>query len=178
MSEQNTRVIVTAAVAAVATGVLAYAVYFDYRRRSQAEFRRELRRNERRVARQEKEAAQADAIAHRRKVKVAVDEAKSEGFPTGSDEKEAYFLEQVQQGELLGADPTKLFDAALAFYKALKVYPTPGDLIQVYDRTVPKPILDILADMIAYDTSLKIGTSFTGNAGGSDAGEMPTVGLD
>lgn len=36
--------------------------------------------------------------------------------------------------------------------------------------------------MIAYDTSLKIGTSFTGNAGGadstSDSGEMPTVGLD
>jgi import receptor subunit TOM20 len=90
------------------------------------------------VARQEKEAAQADAIAHRRHVKVAIDEAKSEGFPTGSDEKEAYFLEQVQAGELLGADPTKLFDAALAFYKALKVYPTPGDLIQVYDRTVPK----------------------------------------
>jgi import receptor subunit TOM20 len=90
------------------------------------------------VARQEKEAAQADAIAHRRKVKAAIDEAKSEGFPTGSDEKEAYFLEQVQAGELLGADPTKLFDAALSFYKALKVYPTPGDLIQVYDRTVPK----------------------------------------
>lgn len=90
------------------------------------------------MARQEKEAAQADAIAHRRKVKVAVDEAKSEGFPTGSDEKEAYFLEQVQAGELLGADPAKLFDAALSFYKALKVYPTPGDLIQVYDRTVPK----------------------------------------
>lgn len=120
------------------TGATAYAAYFDYKRRSQAEFRRNLRRNERRVARQEKEAAQADAIAHRRRVKVAIDEAKSEGFPTGSDEKEAYFLEQVQAGELLGADPSKLFDAALAFYKALKVYPTPGDLIQVYDRTVPK----------------------------------------
>lgn len=32
--------------------------------------------------------------------------------------------------------------------------------------------------MIAYDTSLKIGTSFTGNAGGLDASDMPTVGLD
>lgn len=120
------------------TAATAYAAYFDYKRRSQADFRRNLRRNERRVARQEKEAAQADAIAHRRRVKVAIDEAKSQDFPTGSDEREAYFLEQVQAGELLGADPTKLFDAALAFYKALKVYPTPGDLIQVYDRTVPK----------------------------------------
>lgn len=34
----------------------------------------------------------------------AVDDAKDEGFPTSSDEKEAYFLEQVQQGEALGAD--------------------------------------------------------------------------
>jgi import receptor subunit TOM20 len=35
--------------------------------------------------------------------------------------------------------------------------------------------------MIAYDTSLKIGTSFTGNTGGLDAdmpADMPTVGLD
>ena len=37
--------------------------------------------------------------------------------------------------------------------------------------------------MIAYDTSLKIGTSFTGNAGGADSvsedsADMPTVGLD
>lgn len=31
--------------------------------------------------------------------------------------------------------------------------------------------------MIAYDTSLKIGTSFTGSASGPDA-DMPTVGLD
>lgn len=29
-------------------------------------------------------------------------------------------------------------DAALAFYKALKVYPTPSDLIRIYDQTVPK----------------------------------------
>lgn len=30
------------------------------------------------------------------------------------------------------------FDAALAFYKALKVYPSPGDLIGIYDQTVSK----------------------------------------
>jgi len=29
-------------------------------------------------------------------------------------------------------------DAALAFYKALKVYPQPGDLIGIYDKTVSK----------------------------------------
>lgn len=31
-----------------------------------------------------------------------------------------------------------LFESALAFYKALKVYPSPGDLIGIYDQTVSK----------------------------------------
>jgi len=33
---------------------------------------------------------------------------------------------------------TKIVEAALAFYKALKVYPTPNDLINIYDKTVAK----------------------------------------
>lgn len=31
-----------------------------------------------------------------------------------------------------------MLDSALAFYKGLKVYPAPGDLIKIYDSTVPK----------------------------------------
>lgn len=59
-------------------------------------------------------------------------------------------------------------EAALCFYKALKVYPQPGDLITIYDKTVPKPVLDILADMVAFDGSVPVGNSF--GAPGSDAG--------
>jgi MAS20 protein import receptor. len=33
---------------------------------------------------------------------------------------------------------SKHLEAALCFYKALKVYPTPGDLINIYDKTVSK----------------------------------------
>jgi hypothetical protein len=36
---------------------------------------------------------------------------------------------------LTGADPV---DAALCFYRALKVYPNPRELISIYDKTVPK----------------------------------------
>jgi len=149
--------IATATVAAVATGVLAYAVYFDYRRRNNVEFRRALRRNEKKQARAEKDQAVATKEAQRRNIQRAVDDAKAEGFPSDPDEKESYFLNEVQNGEALGADPTKVIEAALAFYKALKVYPTPSDLINIYDKTVAKPILDVLAEMIAYDGTLKIG---------------------
>jgi len=63
-----------------------------------------LRRNERRMARVHKDQAVAEQQAQRQAMRRAVDDAKEEGFPTSSDEKEAYFLEQVQQGEALGTD--------------------------------------------------------------------------
>ncbi|KAK3391036.1 mitochondrial outer membrane translocase complex, subunit Tom20 domain-containing protein [Podospora didyma] len=182
-STNQTAIVATATAAVLATGVLAYAVWFDYRRRTQPEFRRQLRRNERRQARVQKVEAQHSQQAQRQAIKRAVDDAKEEGFPTSSEEKEQYFLEQVQNGEILGADPANAIDAALAFYKALKVYPTPGDLISIYDNTVAKPILDVLAEMIAYDGTLKIGASYTNPS--IDVAEMmrelggvPGVGLD
>ena len=51
-------------------------------------------------------------------------------------------------------------DCAYWFYKGIKVYPQPLDLMQIYDKTVAKPILDILAEMIALDSS--IGASLDG----------------
>lgn len=65
----------------------------------------------------------------------------------------------------LGSDQV---EAALAFYKALKVYPQPKDLISIYDKTVPKEVLEILAEMVAMDAGLKLG-SFTGEASGAGA---------
>ncbi|KAH8894110.1 mitochondrial import receptor subunit tom-20 [Thozetella sp. PMI_491] len=176
----QTAVVATATTAALATGILAYAIYFDYRRRNSAEVRRQLRREFKKQARTEKDIAEADAVAQRQRIKIVVDEAKAEGFPTGED-KEPYFLEQVQQAEGLASDPSKTLDAALAFYKALKVYPVPRDLIEIYDRTVSKPILDLLAEMIAYDGTIKL----TGGGAGPDLdaimremGGIPGVGLD
>lgn len=33
---------------------------------------------------------------------------------------------------------SKAMESALAFYKGLKVYPAPGELMKIYDSTVPK----------------------------------------
>ena len=68
-------------------------------------------------------------------------------------------------------------DAALCFYKALKVYPTPADLVNIYDQTVPKPVLDILAEMIAYDDSLSV-RSFTTRSGSPNASIGSHHGID
>ena len=49
------------------------------------------------------------------------------------------------------------------------MYPEPKALIQIYDNTVPKEILEILALMVAQDKSLKVG-AFGGNGDGSVSG--------
>ena len=82
----------------------AYAIYFDHRRRSQPDFRRSLRREDRRQARIEKDLAHAESNLHLQQVKKLVDEARDEGFPTATEEKEQYFLEQVSMGETLSQD--------------------------------------------------------------------------
>jgi import receptor subunit TOM20 len=82
----------------------AYAAYFDYQRRSQPEFRRNIRRNERRQVRAEKEEAEASTKKQREAIKAKVDEANAEGFPNGVEDREAYFNEQVMAGEVLSSD--------------------------------------------------------------------------
>jgi MAS20 protein import receptor len=49
----------------------------------------------------------------------------------------------------LGSDNV---EAALSFYKALKVYPTPSELISIYDKTVTK----VLASLQAHFESVLI----------------------
>ncbi|KAL8705039.1 MAG: hypothetical protein Q9201_001809 [Fulgogasparrea decipioides] len=162
--------IALATVGALATGFLAYAVYFDHKRRTDPEFRKALKRESRRIAKAAREEAEAQGAQQKQAIRQAVTDAQEEGFPSSVEAKEAYFMNEVGRGEALCQDESEHLEAALCFYKALKVYPQPGDLITIYDKTVPKPVLDILADMVAFDGSVPVGNSF---AAGSDAGGSP-----
>ncbi|KAI1461264.1 mitochondrial import receptor subunit tom-20 [Annulohypoxylon moriforme] len=170
----QTSTVLTISAATAATGILAYAIYFDYQRRVDPNFRRNLRREERRQARAEKEEAQAQNKQKRKDIQRVVDGTKEEGFPTDVNVKEQFFMDHVQKGELLANDTSRTMEAALAFYKALKVYPTPGDLIGIYDKTVDKRVLDVLAEMIAYDKDLDLGSS----GGSINLSDLPSAGLD
>ncbi|KAF2739103.1 protein import receptor MAS20 [Polyplosphaeria fusca] len=156
-------------VGTVVTGFLAYAIYFDHRRRTDPEFRKQLKRESKQQARVAKAEADAKGKEQKKAIREAVEQANEEGFPKDPEEVEGYFMQEVAQGEGMcqsGADP---IDAALCFYRALKVYPNPRELISIYDKTVPKPVLDILAEMIAIDTDIPVGSkapSEAGSAGG------------
>lgn len=84
----------------------AYAVYFDHKRRSDPDFRKALKRESRREARAAKEEAEAQDVQQKQAIEKAVSEARDEGFPTDVEDKEAYFMNEVGQGEVLCQDGT------------------------------------------------------------------------
>ncbi|RPA88036.1 protein import receptor MAS20 [Ascobolus immersus RN42] len=158
---KTSTVVITGAASLLAIGC--DAVYFDYKRRHDVEFRKALKKEKKRAAKAEKEQAQAGMAAQKARIRELVDEAKAEGFPSDVEERETFFMNEVARGEGLCQEgmevpegQEKVVDAALCFYKALKVYPQPKDLISIYDKTVPKPVLDILAEMIAKDSSINL----------------------
>ncbi|MCJ1324130.1 hypothetical protein MMC10_000792 [Thelotrema lepadinum] len=175
-----TTIIAATAGVAVAS-FLAYAAYFDHRRRTDANFRRALKRESKKEARIARSKAEEQTTQQKTAIKEAVAAAKEEGFPDNVEEREAYFMEMVSQGEVLSQQgKASELEAALHFYKALKVYPQPQDLIGIYDKTVPKPVLDVLADMIALDPSIPVkgpsgGGSGSGSGKGSEGGSVHGV---
>lgn len=89
---------------ALLISILAYAIYFDHKRRTDPNFRKQLKKESKRQARAAKEEAQAHTIKQREAIRNAVEEAKEEGFPVDVEEKEAYFMQEVARGEGLSGE--------------------------------------------------------------------------
>ena len=134
----STSTVILATAGTLAAGALAYAVYFDYRRRSDPEFRRSLKKQHKKVQKAKEEEGKAAEQGQKERIKQAVIEANEDGFPRDPEETEGYFMQEVARGEGMCQDGSDPVDAALCFYKALKVYPQPRELITIYDKTVPK----------------------------------------
>ncbi len=83
---------------------IAYAVYFDYKRRNDPQFRKQLKKESKRQAKAAKEEAEAHTVRQRQAIRAAVEEAKEEGFPTDVEEREAYFMQEVARGEGLASE--------------------------------------------------------------------------
>lgn len=86
-------------VGTVVTGFLAYAVYFDHKRRNDPDFRKQLKRESKRIQRAAKEQEEAQGQEQKKAIRAAVERANEEGFPKDPEEVEAYFMQEVAQGE-------------------------------------------------------------------------------
>jgi mitochondrial import receptor subunit TOM20 len=122
----------------IASATVAYALYFDHKRRSDPEFRRSLKKQQKKISKQSEASAIAAEKDQKDRIKRLVDEANDEGFPRDAEETEQYFMQEVARGEQMCSDGSDPIEAALCFYRALKVYPQPRELIGIYDKTVPK----------------------------------------
>lgn len=97
----RTSTVVAAVVGTTITGLAAYAVYFDYKRRNDVEFRRNLKREAKKQAKAAREEAEGNDKKDKQELRQMVDEAVEEGWPTAAEEKETYFMEEVGMGEKL-----------------------------------------------------------------------------
>jgi MAS20 protein import receptor len=85
---------------------VAYAVYFDHKRRTDPEFRKALKREARKQARMVKEAKESEGKQQKEAIKRAVEEAQEEGFPSSIEDREAFFMKEVAQGEAYNGEGT------------------------------------------------------------------------
>ncbi|KAI5124957.1 hypothetical protein M0805_007384 [Coniferiporia weirii] len=173
MNKSSTASVLTITGLTVLGGLVAYAAYFDYKRRSDPSFRKKLRTQKKKVEQhvaeeKGKEAARASApLDIPRELLLAIHEkSKEEPVPTNPEERHQFFVGVVAAAERLAAEgPHNYLEAAVYFYQALRVYPTPAELIAIYEKTVPEPILMIVMELYNLDVS----TSSQAEEGGMEA---------
>ncbi|PCH41486.1 MAS20-domain-containing protein [Wolfiporia cocos MD-104 SS10] len=154
----SSRTIFTVASITVLGGLLAYAVYFDYKRRNDVEFRRRLKKDKKRVDKQAAASNQASqSSVDIEEIRAALAKIKDEEVPTTPEQRELFFMTQVSTGEQLCTQgPMFHLPAALAFYRALRVYPSPVELLQIYQKTVPPPVFQLVITMTNLDVKARV----------------------
>ncbi|KAG9317313.1 hypothetical protein JVU11DRAFT_1511 [Chiua virens] len=144
-------------VAGIAVGSLvAYAVYFDYKRRTDANFRRRLRKEKKRAEKSQtpSEASASTGGVDPNELISALEKIRNEQIPTDHDERHQYFMTQVNMGETMSVKgPAFYMPAALCFYRAIRVYPSPLELIMVYEKSLSAPVFQLVMQLVNLDVS-------------------------
>lgn len=68
------------------------------------------------------------------------------------------------------AAPEFYVASAISFYKALKVYPAPQELIMIYQKTQPPAVFDLVMELISLEMS---STGTSGSASSRDPRDAP-----
>lgn len=96
---------------------------------------------------QEKELVTVEAL-----VQKVLEAVAQETFPEAPEAKEAYFMDKVSIGEGLCAQGEDFYDESVEhFYKALKIYPAPLELIMIYQKTLPEKVFRIIVNLMALE---------------------------
>ncbi|KAF9208923.1 hypothetical protein BGZ49_007129 [Haplosporangium sp. Z 27] len=152
----KTSTVVAATVGVLAVATIGYAIYFDSKRRNDPEFRRKLKKERKRAQKLAKEEAKKMSNGSPQTVEEALATIKDEDFPTTMEDREKFCMEQLSAGEALFTQgPQNYGSAAICFYKALKVYPAPAELVMVYQKTIPPEVFTVVMGMLSKDVQSK-----------------------
>ncbi|KAG0227679.1 hypothetical protein B0O80DRAFT_533867 [Mortierella sp. GBAus27b] len=152
----KTSTIVAVTVGTLAVATIGYAIYFDQQRRNNPEFRRKLKKEKKRAQKQQKVDEKKKVNWTIQMIEQALASVKEEEFPTSIEEREKFCMENLSTGEaLLGRGPDAYPMAAVCFYKALKVYQAPTELIMVYQKTIPQELFAVVMGMLSKDVQQK-----------------------
>lgn len=147
-SSVSRAVTITGVIAALS--VSAYALYFDHKRRSNPEFRKQLKQRSKQQKKDISLAKEQEQKAKLQKVtEFLTKELVENPIPNDPSQREAIFASNVEQGERLAMTANNELAAAAKFYKALTVYPNPADLLGIYQRSIPEGIYEYIVLMIA-----------------------------
>lgn len=141
---------VTAVVAVTALSATAYGLYFDFKRRNDAKFRKLLKRRTKKQLR--KHSSQVGKL-RTLKLQTVGDflnkELLDDPIPNDSSMREATFTFNIENAERLSLNSGNEMESAVRFYKALCVYPNPAELLGIYQKSIPEPIYEMVVMMIA-----------------------------
>ncbi|KAL1413487.1 mitochondrial import receptor subunit tom20 [Vanrija albida] len=175
MSRAGQIALITAGTAAA--GLLGYVVYFDYMRRNSPEFRKGLRKQHKKIKQAADAAAKEQEIrdarvrplarvtdpADNQELTLALVELELETPPSTPEQMEAYFQEHVATAEALAAQgPAEYVKAATHFYRALRVYPQPVELLMIYQKVCPEPVFQLVLKLTQLTSAVNAGAAAGG----------------
>ncbi|CAO3616171.1 unnamed protein product [Cunninghamella echinulata] len=151
---------------AITLAGIGYIAYFDYKRRNDPNFRKRLRRERRKAAKVAQVSEEEDKQTKIKLIETVITSAAHETYPTTPADLEKYFMAQVAEGEALCAKGEAFYnEAVLPFYKALKVYPAPMELVTIYQKTLPTPVFETVVNILAIEQqALEAQRGATGDA--------------
>ncbi|KAH8921262.1 hypothetical protein BT69DRAFT_1320906 [Atractiella rhizophila] len=167
----ETRTIVTLTSLLLGGSFIGYCVYFDHRRRHDTAFRQHLEKlhGSRTTGTGSAGVKSGSGGGKKPPTKAELEEAvketrkaneefqKSGVTPQGLERR---FMEDIAIGEQL-AQAGELLKAATSFYRATSFYPSPRDLLALYESSLPPEVFSLVMQMMQIDITMPQNASTT-----------------
>lgn len=152
-------------------------VYFDYKRRNSPEFRRSLKKTAKKHQRAQAAAAESQKSELQTEYLAALKRSlASDPLPEDLAQKEKVFVAEVSKADEMISQDDNL-GAAIAFYRALLIYPNPVDLLNIYDKSLKPEALDILRILIVMEPPPALAAALV-NAASAASGPEPDLNVE